>query len=846
MGTIGLTLQSAWARKRRLVGTTTAVLLGVAFLAATLVLGDTAKEGFARLFGEVNAGTDVVVRSETRFETESGVETAPLDLALVDQVRAVDGITTAVGLVEGTGQVLAADGTPLGGEGPPTIAGGWVDDPELSPMTLVEGRGPEAPGEVVLDRGTAEDGELAVGDTTTVLVPEPVPVTVVGIATFGDDDSMAGATYAAFEPTVASELLLGAPDRISSVIAGGADGADQEALAARVAAVLPDGLEAITGAELTAEQEEGIEEDFLGFMEMFLLVFAGVALLVATSSIHNTASILVAQRTRESALLRAVGASRSQVLTSTILEAGIVGLVGALVGAGAGVGLAAGLRALLEAGDLGLPADELVVSGGALAWSAGVGLVLSLLASLTPAIKASRVPPVAAMRDVALEEGGSSRWRAAVGIGMAVVGGAMVVGAADAESALATAGLGALLVMVGVILLGPVVARPLSAVLGAPLALRGVTGRLAKGGAQRNPRRTSSTAAALLVGVGVVTTFTVLADSLSSSIEDAVDQSFAGELVVESAGFSGAGLDAAFAEELEALPEVEVTTGLGDGVVVLDGEEANPTVADLAALSRLSDFDVEDGDLAAVTDGGIAMSRQHAEDHGWTFGESIPIEFADGTATTVRIDALYGDRALGGDLLLPAETWAQHTTRTSSFAVLVGLADGVDLEAGRAAVERVAAGYGSPDVLDRDQFIAENAAQIDQILAVVYGLLLLAIVIALLGIAGTLSLSIHERTRELGLLRAVGLDRRQLRRIVRGEAMIVSLLGTVGGVGIGVFVGWGLIRAAAADEGLGTFTVPTGELAVVLLLGALAGVVAAVRPARRAAKLPVLDALTAT
>jgi putative ABC transport system permease protein len=846
METVRLTVRSAWARKRRLAGTVSAVLLGVAFLSGTLVLGDTARAGFADVFAAANAGTDVVVRSEDRLESETGTQSGLLDASIVASVAAVDGVDAAAGGIEANAQVVGSDGRPLGGDGPPTMAGSWIDDPELFPFELAEGRAPSAAGEVVLDRRTAEAGDLAVGDATTVLTPAPIDVTVVGVATFGGEDGMAGATFVAFTPAEAAEVLLGDPAAITQVYAAGEPGVGQAELASRIGAALPARIEAITARELADERQAGVEDDFLGFMETFLLVFAGVALLVATSSVHNTAAILVAQRTRESALLRAVGASRGQVLAATLLEAVLVGVVGAAAGAAAGIGLAAGLAALLSAGDIGLPADELVVSAGAMAWSVGVGVGLSVLASVVPACKASRVPPVAAMREVAVEDGRPSRWRAVAGVGLTVVGVATVLDAADTDDALASAGLGALGVVAGVILLGPVVARRASRVLGAPLAARGVTGRLARGGAERNPRRTAGTASALLVGVGVVTTFTVLADSLSSSIEDAVDRSFAGDLVVESAGFSGAGLDPALTVELVDLPEVEAAAALGDGIVLAEGDELDVVVTDAAAFAQVASIDVADGDLAAVGDGAIAVSSAFADERGWSLGTAVPIRFTDGAEVDLRVGAVYEDRTMVGDVLLPDVTWAAHAVQPTTFAVLVGLADGVALDDGRAAVEATAARYGSPDVFDEDEFVASAAGEIDQVLGVIYGLLVLAILIAGLGIAGTLSLSIHERTRELGLLRAVGLDRRQLRRIVRGEAVIVALLGTLGGLGVGTFVGWGLVRAFDASEGMGTFSVPGGSLAVVVVLGALVGVVAAARPARRAARMPVLDALSAS
>ena len=847
-GVLKITLSSAWRRKRRLAGSTLAVLLGVAFLAGTLVFGDTARAGFADLFTEANAGIDVAVRSEHRAASdEAGVQQGLVDGALVDAVAAVDGVSVAEGVVEAVAQVLGSDGRPIGGEGPPTIAASWSEEPALNPFRVVDGRAPSKDDEVVIDRATVEEGGFDVGDTITVLTPAPLRVELVGIATFGDDDSMAGATFVGFTPAQAASLLPD-PGAFTSVVAAAEPEVAQDELARRVAAVVPGDVEVLTGEQLGAEQEQAIDDDFLGFFETFLLVFAGVALLVAATSVHNTASILVAQRTREAALLRAVGASRSQVLGSTLLEAGLVGLAGSVAGAAAGIGLAAGLAALLRAGDVGLPIDGLTVSASSLAWAVGIGVVLSLLASLAPAVKASTVPPVAALQEVDTAPARVSRWRLLVGLTFVAVGAVSVLEAASSDTALATAGLGALGLFIGVVLLGPVVARPLARVLGAPLSLRGVTGRLARGGAERNPRRTAGTASALLVGVGVVVTFTVLAASLSSSIEAAVDRSFTGDFVVEGPD-GGAGLDATVATELETLDEVEVAAALGAGSVGFNGDtdvDDFATVVDPARLARVADLDVQEGDLAAVEDGAIAVSAAFATDGAWVLGDVMPMAFADGREVGLRIDAIYDDSAMLGDVLLPSTTWAAHATQPTSFAVLVRLADGVDVEAGRAVIEDVTARYGNPAVQDQEEFVASQADQIESILTVIYGMLGIAIIIALLGIAGTLSLSIHERTREIGLLRAVGLNRRQLRSIVRGEAVVVSLLGTVGGLAVGTFVGWGLVRAGNAEEGGWQLAVPVTQLAVVVGLGALAGVLAAVRPARRAARLPILASLATT
>ncbi|CAA9232177.1 MAG: hypothetical protein AVDCRST_MAG50-1238 [uncultured Acidimicrobiales bacterium] len=838
------TITAAWARKRRLVGTALAVVLGVAFLTATLAIGDSARAGFETVFTEANAGTDALVRSAHRIEGVEGAAATPLDASVVAVVAGVDGVASAVPVVEAVARLVGSDGVPLGGGGPPTIGTSWSEDPAVNPYRLVEGRAPAAAGEVVIDRDSAEAGQLAVGSSSTVLTPSPAPVTVVGIATFGDRGTFGGVTLAAFAFDHAQDLLLGSRSLITGVVVRADQGVDEAELVERLTALLPAGAEAVSGTDLTAEQQAAIEGYFLGFMETGLLLFAGIALLVAAFSIFNTFSILAAQRTRESALLRTLGASRVQVLAAGVAETAVIGLGGSLLGVGAGMLVGIGLLAVMEAAGAGLPTDGLRVTGSTVAVSVGVGVAVTLVGGLVPAWRASRVAPLAALREVSVDTSGASRLRLAFGAVLALAGVALVL-SGTGEAAMSRAGLGALALLFGVLLLGPAAAGPVGSALGAPLLARGVAGDLARRNAVRNPRRTAASAAALLVGVGVVTLFAVFGSSISASIEDAVDRSFAGDLVLQSAGFSGAGLSPELLSEIRAVPDVEAAAGLGFGAVVLDGEERQVGFSDLAELTRVADFHVLHGDIGSVRAGGVGISGDTAEEKGWQIGQQVDVRFSDGVTEKVTVEAIYDDRGMGGDVLLPVDTWVAHVAQPAFALVFVGLVDGASVEDGRAAVASVAERHGSPEVRDRDQFVENEAAGVDSLLNVVYGLLGLAILIALMGIANTLSLSIHERTRELGLLRAIGLNRSQLRTMVRWESVIVSTFGAVGGIAIGVFLGWGMVRALAAAEGFGTFRLPAGSLVVVLLLGSGVGVVAGLRPAWRAARMDVLAAVTA-
>jgi len=841
-----LTLREMRAHARRLAGASLAVVLGVAFLTGTLVLGSTLRSNFDDLFADAVAGQDVVVRSETLMEMDS--PRGLIDLSLVERVAAVDGVARAEPEVSGIGQLLGSDGEPIGGMGPPQLAGSWTEDPELNAFRLAEGRAPERSGEAVVDRSTLERGDLAIGDTTTLLTPEPVEVTIVGVATFGDRDGMAGVTFTGLTLEDAMAHLTGSADGVSSIAVRAEEGVSPDELAERLDAVLPGGVEAVTGEALADEQVDEIADTFLDMMLAMLTTFAGIALLVATFSIYNTFSILVAQRTRQVALLRAIGAGRGQVLRTVVLEALVVGLVAAAVGLVGGLGVAALLTALFDLAGFALPTGGMVVTASTVVTGLVVGVATTLVAAAAPAVRATRVAPLAALRDAAVERTTPSRARAVAGAAVLATGVGLTLAAATSEGGSVTvAGVGAVLTVVSAVVLGPVVARRAVSVLGAPVArLRGVPGGLARQNAVRNPRRTAATASALMVGVAVVTLFTVFASSLEASLEDTLDRTLASDLVVNDGAWGGGGFSPALADEVAALDEVEVATGLGTGEVRVDGDVKSVSVADPAELARVADLGVTAGSLADVGDGRIAVADDTASSHGWAVGDTVEVTFVDGRTEELAIAATYEADDLTGGYLLPRDVWEPHALQSTDRMVLVDVADGVDLDEAKAAVTEVADRFGGPNVEDREEFTATMTAGVDMMIGVVYALLALAVVIALMGIANTLSLAVHERSRELGLLRAVGTTRAQLRSAVRWESVVLAVFGAAGGIALGVFLGWALVETvSAATGGLGSFALPTGSLAVVLVAGALAGALASVRPARRAARLDVLTAIAA-
>ncbi|MFD8085558.1 FtsX-like permease family protein [Kitasatospora sp. NPDC059722] len=847
-----LGLRSLRAHKRRLAGTLLSILLGVSFLTGTMVLGDTLRANFDTLFADANAGTDVVVRSADVLDspgTPGGVR-APVDAALADRLRAVPGVAAAEPSVQGAGQLVGADGRPIGGQGPPTLAGNWLADGRLNPYRLAEGRAPAAPGEVVINRGAAKSGGLHVGSTTVLRTPDPVPVTVVGIATFGASaDGMGPSTFTAMTFADAERHLT--PEgagQASSIQVRAAGGVSQQELAARIAPRLPAGVQAVTGAAATRESTQQLSGRFLSMFTTLLLVFAGIALLVATFTIHNTFAIVVAQRTRENALLRALGAVRGQVLAATLAEALAVGVLASLGGLLGGIGVATGLKALFSALGFALPTGGMVISTAAVVLPLAVGTLVAVGSALLPAVRAGRTAPLAALRETGVDraaQGRSGVLRVLLG-GLLIAGGvpAAVLGATDGPSVLLTAG-GALAVLVGVVVLGPVAAAFAVRVLGAPLPrLRGVSGTLARRNAARNPRRTAATASALMIGVAVVTLFTVFGASIKATLDDTVDKSFAGDLAVTAPSFGagGSGISPKAADALAGLPEVRQTVGLGRGVARIDGHGRVLDVTDPARLVGIVDLGRVEGSLDALGTDGLAVSRGEAEQQGWKLGQSVTVGFADGASGPFAIRALYEGGGLAGDYLITRQAWAPHRGQDSDTLVAVGLRAGVSPAAGKAAVQQALVPYGGPQVQDRAEYAASAASGVDTMLSVVYALLALAVLIALLGIANTLTLAVHERTRELGLLRAVGQTRAQLRGMVRWESVLVAAFGTVGGLGLGAFLGWALVRASDS-AGTGSFAIPPVQLAVVLTAGLLAGAVAGLRPAGRAARLDILRAI---
>jgi putative ABC transport system permease protein len=848
-------LRTAAAHKGRLLLSALAVVLGVAFVAGTYVFTDTLQRTFSDLFGQTQP--DVLVTAATEFEVRQSTGTAAsLPGSALDVLRDVDGVQRAGGLVQVGGVTLVgSDGTAVGAAGAPTFGVSWGDDPDLSPLRLVDGVAPAGPDEIAVDTETLQAGGFALGDTVRVLTPGPtVQATLVGVFRYGTSGNLAGATLTAFEPARAQELLLGG-DRWTDVRAVAAEGLGQAELAERVeqafaAADLAD-VEVRTGEQASDEATESLTAG-LGFITTFLLVFAGVSLFVGAFIIVNTFSVLIARRTRELALLRAVGASRRQITASVLAEAFLVGLVGGVVGLGVGVLLALGLRALFALVGFEIPAGGIVVLPRTVVVAVAVGVVLTMVAAWLPARRAGRVPPMAALRDDVVLPTRSLRTRSLVGAGLLALGtGLLGVGLSGrVENGIAYVGAGLLLVFVAVALLAAVLGGPVTAALGWP-ASRSAVGRLAVRNAQRDRRRTAATAGALMIGLALVTMIGVLGASSTRSIEATLDDVLRADFIVTSTTFQP------FSPELgDAVAEVEgveVVSRIASAPVVIGTPPADGTgpgrlggaafASSVQPESVLAVLDVPvlEGSIDTLADAAVALDRDTATAQGLGLGDRVTLTWASGPRE-YEVGAILGSGTQLTGATVSRQEMLGAGEPEQDQVLYVSSEPDADPEVVREDIDAIVAEYPVAQLLDQTEFADQVRGQVDQLLSLVYALLGLAVVIAVLGIVNTLVLSVLERTREIGLLHAVGTSRRQLRRMVRVEAVLIALFGALLGLGLGLAFGVAVQRSLA-DEGIDRLAVPWALVAVVLVVSAVVGVLAAILPARRAAGLDVLAAI---
>ncbi len=831
--------------KARFAATTFAVVLGVSFVVASFVLADTIRTAFDDLFVEINAGVDLSVRSSSSIGSEGpeGTQRRPVPEDLLDEVQETEGVGVAAGQVGGFARVITPEGEPVTTTGAPLLGVAWGPD-ELAPINLEAGSKPVGPGEIAVDRGTADEYDLEVGDQVRVEVAAGVvDAELVGVFTFGETNSLLGARVTAFAP-VAAQAAFGSEGFFQSIDVALAPGADAVEVARQLEDRLPERFEIVTG-ETVADENSADVAEFIDVFGNVLLGFAAVALFVSAFYIHNTFTIILGQRLRELGLLRAVGASPAQVTGSVLGEAVVIGVVASIVGVGFGLLTALGLQALLGAAGLDFPASGLVLQPRTWVFALVVGMGVTLLSSLAPARRAGRISPVAAMSPTRAMPS-PSRTRqfligsVLVGIGVALLLLGLVV-ADGAPAVIGSLGLGALAVFVGTARLSPLFAGPVAGVLGAPLRrVFRMPGHLATENAVRNPGRTASAASALMIGLALVTMASVTGRSMTATFADAIEETLTADVIVSAEGFGS--FTPAFAEELAERPEVGAITAVRFASFRFEGEETGVDGVDPQGAAALFDPDLRAGSLADLDRSTIAIHEDPADDLGLEVGDRVEVEFPRSGEATLQVVAVYGDSTLLGNYVVSLEGWGERFNTQTDSIVVAGAAEGTSVEKLQAGAEEVAEGHPAVQVENRAEFRQSQEDQFSQILVAVNGMLGLAVVIAGLGIANTMALTVFERTRELGLLRAVGMTSRQARRMIRWEAVVVAVFGGVLGVAVGLL--FGLVAVAALPSSVaGRLVVPGTTIVFTLIAAGIVGLLAAIFPARRAGRLRVLEAI---
>ena len=834
------TLKSVLAHKLRLALTALAVVLGVAFMAGTFVLTDTIQHTFDALFHQTSAGKDAVVRGVAPYGSSNGFGEGnrPLTPAsLLATVRSTPGVAAADGSAGGLVVVLDKSGKPFNTHAP-SLAFAWVPEQKLSAISLRSGRPPVADDEVTIDGSTAKKEHFGLGDRITIIGNQgPATYRVVGITRFGSTDNLAGATLVTFN-LATTQRVAGKPGYLSEIDVAATPGTSSETLLSTIGSRLPKGFEVVTGAEVAAQQASSVSSGLSQF-NTILLVFAGVALFVGAFLIFNTFSILVGQRTRELSLLRAIGASRRQVNSSVLGEAFITGLVGSIIGLGLGVALAAGLYGLLSALGVDLPRSSLQFEARTAIVGLIVGTVVTLVSAVLPAVRAGRIPPAAGLRDDTVVQDTSLRRRALVGGAVTAAGVLVLAVGLFADAGILAVGVGAGLTFIGVAMLTPFAVGPMVAVLGRPLpAIAGVTGRLGRENASRNPRRTAATASALMVGIALVAAIATLGQSAQTSFNGLFDKAVTADYVLTATGFGT--ITPAAEGVVKAVPGVTAVSPIRQVDWHLGKVGKQVLGLDPVGGPQVLRFQMVQGSVAALGRGELLVDATTARNDHYRLGQTIPMGFAATGVVPVRIGGFYKSNQFLGSYVVSDSLLAANVDQVRDQGIALRTAH--PSAATTASLESALAGYANVKVQTAAQFKSDQKKQLGTILAIVYALLGLSIIIALIGVVNTLALSVMERTREIGLLRAVGAQRRQLKRMIRSESVIVSLMGALLGLVLGVGLGAAVVSALGSSF-ITTLAIPVPTIVVVLILSGIFGVGAAVWPARRAAKLDILEAI---
>ncbi|MER6012457.1 FtsX-like permease family protein [Streptomyces bluensis] len=848
------TLRSFLAHKGRLLLSALAVLLSVAFVAGSLIFSDTVGRTFDRLFASTSADVTVTPKEDLESQIPSGA-TPTVPASLAQRIARIDGVadTHVDASVENITVVDRHNESVGPTTGAPTIATNWYVT-DRSPVKLTSGHAPEGPGQALLDADTAKKKDVRIGDTLTVLAqPGSFTVEVVGIATFTTTNP--GAALVFLDTRTAQTELLGSPDAATGISVTAAPGVADAVVKQRIAAELGRDRYAYQTAGEQAESSAASLGGFLDVIKYVMLGFAGIAVLVGIFLIVNTFSMLIAQRTRELGLLRALGADRRQVRRSVLTEATLLGLVGSTLGLAVGIGLAFGLIGLMGALGMNLKSTEIVIGWATPVSAYAVGVGVTFVAAYLPARRAAGVSPMAALADAEIAGVGRPlKVRAVAGSVVGAAGAAALVGSAvstQTASAASLLGLGVVLTLVATVTAGPLLVRPVIRVLGAGFpALFGSIGRMSRRNALRNPRRTGATAAALMVGLALVGGMSVASASMTKSFDDQIDRTLGADFIVQNQNFQP------FPQEVT--DRIRATDGAGlvvrqrfspVAVRTPDGERIETTAAAYdPRLDEVAHVTYAEGDTAAaLADGSLAVDRKFAKDHAVRLGSTVPVEFPGGRKADLKVAALT-DQDTGdgfgtqGGLYFGFGTIETYVPGGQDSALYVNAAPGTTADQLRSRLEKTLDPYPQVQVRDQADYKKLVRDQIAVLLYLVYALLGLAIVIAVLGVVNTLALSVVERTREIGLLRAIGLARRQLRRMIRLESVVIAVFGAVLGLALGLV--WGVCaQQVLALQGMKALAIPWGTVVAVVVGSAVVGIVAALLPALRASRMNVLAAI---
>ncbi|MEH1125223.1 ABC transporter permease [Micromonospora sp. CPCC 206061] len=851
-------LKSLFSRKLRLTLAIVAIVLGVSFLSGAFVLSDSLTARFEKLLRSINQNVAVQV-----MPTEEAADDDPQPLLTQQQVDAlaqVPGVATAQGDVTALGVIPfdVRDGKPVTTQGAPQIGGGVTGDDPFALVSIADGRWPTAETEVTISRYTAEQAHAAVGDRLKVYLPEVNEArefTLVGIVAYeGDRDSLAGETLILFQEAFAQRTFYGAEGRFSGAYLGTEPGVTQEQLRDRVAPLVPAGFEAKTGEQANEDAANEVQEGLSAVTTYFFGPFAIVALLVGIFLIFNTFNILVAQRAKELALFRAMGASWGQVTSSVLVEAVLVGVVGSTLGLLAGIGLGmAGSSALTSFIGAQLPGAGIQVGATPIILAYAVGVLVTVIAAFVPAVRASAVPPLAAMRDVARPDKPLLALSIA-GTALAVPGAALTGAALTGIGGLTLPALliGVLLFFLGVTLLSPLLTRPLAGLIGRAVGW-GISGQLGVRNALRNPRRTAVTAAALMIGVTLVSTASVLAASFNKTIDETISSTIGAEIVIQTNSTQGPP-DGTIGFSSEAIDEVRALPGVDQAVpfyLTVDARVDNGSppfggvfaIDDLAVARDMFALKAVEGDLRTLGPDEVVADQNTADSRGWSVGDAIPVELNKGGERPYRLVGVYESTPIWTDTMILPQAAVSNFNGPLAFQAYVSLDDGTDPGTVIPEVESIMSDYPLVTVGDRSSLIDQFTSFTDIALGIISVLLGVAIVIALLGILNTLLLSIYERTRELGMLRAVGMSRGGVTRMVGTESVVMAVFGCVLGIVMGIALGVAIATALIDRDFLTTIAIPWVSLIVFVLIAVVAGVLAALWPARRAARLNVLAAI---